>query len=253
MSWLQQLTSSSADLLMTPAGCGTSICCRVHQFPFLALFWRDTGVEKQECVSSCTRERQRGNRRTEITRWKRRRKNKTGVDELGGKRRRGEKLKFWNILSILPLLLCSPPPLSEFLSVSRTHPLLHCRWTPEPNRKRDEQRETRKTELASDYSCSIPTKTSKCVYTCVIPLYFLSLFNLIYCWTRKGVMSARPPRRLSSALSAQRTWCGCTSLNLWPYDLVSGCLYAAWILNATQRHACRVFLYTPTTTTHLST
>lgn len=162
----------------------------------------------------------------------------------------GDEDKNWDfeIIWVSSPAILQLPLLSLFHA--HTHTLLHCWWTPKPNRKRDEQRETRKTELASDYSCSIPTKTSKCVYTCVIPLYFLSLFNLIYYWTRKGVMSARPPRRLSSALSAQRTWCGCTSLNLWPRDLVSGCLnspHEFWM--QLKRRAAEFFVYLHTTTT----
>lgn len=68
-SWLQPFPSSSADLLMTPAGCGTSICCRACWFPFFSFLWCDAASERSRSVLAAVRQ---GNWTAE--RWKRRRR-----------------------------------------------------------------------------------------------------------------------------------------------------------------------------------
>ncbi len=47
----EQVTADG--LLIRPSGCGSSLCCWVHKFPVLALFWKDS---REETV--CVRERQ---------------------------------------------------------------------------------------------------------------------------------------------------------------------------------------------------
>lgn len=184
MSRLQHFTFF-ADLLMTPAGCGPSICCRVHQIPFfIFILARHRSGELEVCQLRHDR-KAAGNWGTEIKRWKWR-KNWDGRPWMGGARP-----EMWNIkvswvsssasLQLLPLCF------------THTHTLLHCRWTQKPDRKRH----TRKTELASDYGCSISTKTSKCEHARVTFYFFF--INLIYYWALRGVISARPPHRLSSA------------------------------------------------------
>lgn len=141
-SWLQPFPSSSADLLMTPAGCGTSICCRARWFPFFSFLWWDAEAEKPECVSGRTTGKL--NRRKMKT-------EETCVDE---KRRDSEYLE---VIWVLSSAACSSP---LCMSVCFTHTLLHCCWTWSSTGE-ETSRRTRKTELASDY---IPAETSQIVY-----------------------------------------------------------------------------------------
>lgn len=115
----------------------------VSYFSFILARHRSRQIE---CVSSSTRERQRGNWGTQIEMKMENQDRRRWVERK--KETRTETVE--EIQNYRPVLACSSPSLCICIFHTHAHAPLHCRWTPKPIGKRNEQRDTRKTELASD-------------------------------------------------------------------------------------------------------
>lgn len=178
MSWLQQFTSSSADLLMMPAERGTSACCRVSFFSFIVA--RRCSVLKK-LLYETGRGGEKGKKRWET-------------------KARTDVVRVWGNLNVL----LWQPVASSFLCISVSFRQTHCvALSVKP--KAQQERNKREAHVKLNWHL-ITAAGSQQRHQSLCHLTLLSYKpSLIIYWAGEDVMSACHPHGLCSAPPAPRT------------------------------------------------